>query len=197
MQVKDVFEEIFVGANLSISSKTIEKKEVYTLKKDNIIFNSIFPKETYYSYLNDKKDYKNLLENSLQKVKIPKTIKEKYYIRPSDIIISIKKPYKVLTDVLIKKDIIVNNNYIILRGIDRKKYTERYLTYYLEYIGIKEILNETKKTGNELSLADIKNIQLPNISITKQHDIYKKITNYIGTILEMEYKIEKTLQDNK
>ena len=73
-------------------------------------------------------------------------------------------------DVEAAEDIVIPNNFIILRGIDMDKYSYIFVANYLEKIGIRNFVEENKFTGN-LTLEDIKNIELPNIDKEKQMTI--------------------------
>lgn len=196
-KIKDVFEEVFVGVNLSTCSNTKEKKDVYTFKKDNILYGSILYNNFGYSKFKNREQYKQLSTNDLLKIKVP-NIKDKYYLRYGDIIISLKKPYRVFNNIITSSDnIIVTNNYIILRKIDSEKYYAPYIAYFIENIGILEMLIETDKRNTELSLENIRNIELPNISKKEQIDKYIEIKVLIKRILQSENRIKEILSDDK
>ena len=114
-----------------------------------------------------------------------------------DIIIFVKKPYRVGTYRFNKKlDIIIPNNFIVLRGINMDLYSYIFVTNYLEKIGIQEFVEKNNITGN-LSIEDIKKIKLPSISKDKQMKISKLInainerSSIYSTILENDDKIVK------
>ena len=197
MKIKDIFQEIFVGVNLNNYSKTDEIEEVYMFKKDNIVFNSILYNN--YGYTKFKKEpYKYLPNKDLIKVKVSKNIKDKYYLKFGDVVISVKKPYKTFNDVIVKKNkIMVNNNYIILRKIDSDRFYAPYISIYLEMVGIEKYLKTNpSRINDELSIEDIKNIEIPNISKKKQIDIYFKIKSYMTRIIECNENIQKILRED-
>ncbi|MBQ8892276.1 MAG: hypothetical protein IJ068_05415 [Bacilli bacterium] len=197
MKIKDIFKEVFVGVNLSNYSKNDETEEVYMFKKDNIVFNSILYNNYGYTKFN-KEPYKYLPNKDLIKVKVSKKIKDKYYLRFGDVVISVKKPYKTFNDVIVKNNkIMVNNNYIVLRKIDSDKYYEPYISMYLEFVGIEKYLkNDGKKLNSELSIEDIKNIEIPDISKKKQINLYFTTLSYIRNIIESQESIQKILRED-
>ena len=179
MLVKDIFEDIFTGFNIN-NSLTNDKyiKDIYTLQKDSI-------------------QYTNIIENRLIKKRFSTDIKKKYYMNERDIIIFIKKPYRVGTYRFNKKlDVIIPNNFIILRGINRELYSYIFVTNYLEKIGIEKYVQEHGITGN-LSIEDIKMIELPKITKSEQMKISKLINSInerseiYSTILNNDDKIIK------
>ena len=211
-KVKDIFEDIFLGVNLSSLSKKGEKQEVYTLNKDDIIGGSIFMKDIIYHKL-DNPDYSRTtkgiinimlegMDNTFTKLKtvsIPISLNRKFFLRSSDVVISIKKPYKVFAHHFARRSVVVNNNYVVLRGFDKVKYDRWYVAYYLEYIGIGELLNQSEfdRVNTELTLEDIKNIDLPDISIKKQRQWARSIRDCQQDMLRSKYKIEKLLESMK
>jgi len=153
MLLKDVFEDMFTGFNLTNSTgndKYID--EVYFIQKDSI-------------------QYTNIISNKLIKRTLACGIKNKYFMQGRDIIISLKKPYKVGTyQYDTKKKIIIPNNFVVLRGINRDLYSYIFVANYLEKIGIEKYVTENKIT-KDLTVEDIKNIELPNITKEKQMKI--------------------------
>lgn len=179
MLVENVFEEIFTGYNIN-NSITDDKyiNDLYTMQKDSI-------------------QYSNIIESKLIKKRFSGNIKRKYYMHDRDIIIFVKKPYRVGTYRFNKKlDIIIPNNFIVLRGINMDLYSYIFVTNYLEKIGIQEFVEKNNITGN-LSIEDIKKIKLPSISKDKQMKISKLInainerSSIYSTILENDDKIVK------
>jgi hypothetical protein len=196
-KIKDAFDETFVGINLSTCSNTQKKQEVYTFKKEHIVYNSILYNDFGYEILKNTERYDHLPNKSLSKIAVPENIKEKYYLKYGDIVISLKKPYKVFNDIIIKKDkVIATNNFAILRGINREKYYAPYLVYYIEKVGIENLLNKINKKSNELSLEDVRNIELPDIPRAKQIARYFEIKRLIKVLLKSEEKIDKILNEN-
>lgn len=162
MKVKDVFKEVIAGYNMTnarINDDCV--KDVYTLQKDSI-------------------EYTNIIESKLITKRISDDIKEKYYMSDRDIVIYVKKPYKVGTYRFNKDfDVVIPNNFIILRGINMDLYSFIFVTNYLEKIGIDEYVKEHNITGN-LSKEYILDIDLPSISKEEQ----MKISNLINRINE-------------
>ena len=154
MKIRDVFEDIFIGYNLT-NSTVDDKYAKYckSLQKDSI-------------------QYTNVIPNKLIEKKYSSDIKKKYYLQDKDIIIFIKKPYRVGTYSEDDNEIIVPNNFVVLRGIDSDKYSYIFLANYLERIGIKKYVEKNNKDGN-LSIEDIKEIDLPNIPKNDQIKITK------------------------
>lgn len=184
MKIKDVFDEIIVGYNITNSAMKDEYSKFYnTLQKDSI-------------------QYTNIIPSKLIEKKFTNDIKKKYFMQPRDILIYVKKPYKVGTYTIDDNlKVIIPNNFIILRGINIDNYNFIFVANYLEKIGIKDFVDKNKKQGN-LNIEDIKNIELPNIPIKKQmsissllNDINKRSTIY-SNILENDDKIIKYAIDS-
>ena len=168
MLVKDVFEEIFTGYNMTNSPVNDKySRDCYFIQKDTI-------------------QYTNIMESKLVKKRVMTDIKNKYIMKERDIIISLKKPYKVGTyrhTTIFNNDkkVIIPNNFIILRGINMDLYSFIFVSNYLEKIGIEKYIIENKvdeRVNKELSLEDVKNITLPDIKKDEQ----KKISNLMNSI---------------
>lgn len=197
MLVKDAFKEVFTGFNMNNSvSDDNYVKDVYFIQKDSI-------------------QYVNIIENRLINKRINSNIKDKYYMKERDIIISLKKPYKVGTyrfNNLFNKEkaIIIPNNFIILRGIDMNLYSYIFVANYLEKIGIEKYINDNqlnKRVNSELKLDDVINIELPDIPKSEQMRISNLINSInersaiYSTILEnddriVKYVLNKVIGDN-
>lgn len=146
MLIKDAFEEVFTGLNMS-NSVNNEKHtdEAYFIQKDSI-------------------QYTNIIEKKLVKKTITTDVKQKYFMKDRDIIISLKKPYKVGTYRFNShKPIIIPNNFVILRGINRDLYSFIFVANYLEKIGIDKYIKENGLASSDLTVTDINFIELPNI----------------------------------
>lgn len=177
MQIKDIFPEIFTGVNLNIGNSREEStREIYTLIKDSI-------------------QYTNIIEKKLVKKTINIDVKDKYKMYDRDIIISLKKPYKVGTYRFIKhKEIIIPNNFAILRNINRDKYSYIFVANYLERIGIDKYIKEHPNRRNEdLSIAEVKEIELPDISKEEQ----MKISNLVNKINERSALYNNLLENDE
>ena len=153
MKIKDVFEEISVGYNISNTTVKDKYSKIYkTLHKDSI-------------------QYTNIIDSRLIEKIFTGEIKKKYFVQPRDILIFVKKPYRVGTYTYeVNEDIVIPNNFIILRGINIDKYSYIFIANYLEKIGIKKFIEKNNFIGN-LTIDDIKKIELPDISKEKQMSI--------------------------
>ena len=153
MKIKDVFEEISVGYNISNTTVKDKYSKIYkTLHKDSI-------------------QYTNIIDSRLIEKIFTGEIKKKYFVQPRDILIFVKKPYRVGTYTYeVNEDIVIPNNFIILRGINIDKYSYIFIANYLEKIGIKKYIEKNNFIGN-LTIDDIKKIELPDISKEKQMSI--------------------------
>ena len=187
MLIKDVFKETFTGLNINnLTSDDKFTEDVYIIQKDSI-------------------QYSNIIEKRLIKRRISSNIKNKYIMQERDIIISLKKPYKVGTYRFNKifkeqKKVIIPNNFIVLRGINMDLYSYIFVSNYLEKIGIEKYVNDNKlneRVYKELLLEDVLNIELPEIPKTDQMKI-SELMNLINdrsaiysTILENDNEIIK------
>ena len=153
MKLKNVFEDIIVGYNFINASVKDEYSKVYKyLQKDSI-------------------QYTNIIESQLIERTFTGEVKKKYFVQPRDILIFVKKPYRVGTlSYEIKEDIVIPNNFIVLRGINMDIYSYIFVANYLENIGINKYIEKNNITGN-LTIEDIKNIELPDIAKEKQMTI--------------------------
>lgn len=163
MKIEDVFDDVYTGFNIINSRSTNSVEDVYFIQKDSI-------------------EYTNIIKNNLIKKKVSSNIKKKYVLEGRDIIISLKKPYKVGTCKYEMKDkkVIIPNNFIILRGINRDLYSYIFVANYLEKIGIDKFIREhsdLKKDNKDLTILDIKSIELPKISKDEQMKISKLMNN--------------------
>jgi len=183
MKIEEVFDEVYTGFNINNSRSTNIVEDVYFIQKDSIA-------------------YTNIIKNKLIKKRISSNIRKKYVLEGRDIIISLKKPYKVGTYRYDYKDkkIIIPNNFIILRGINRDLYSYIFVANYLENIGLEKYLKEhqdLKKDNKDLTVADIKSIELPKIDKDSQmkisilmNNINDRSTIY-STILKNDNEIIK------
>ncbi len=153
MKLKDVFEDIIVGYNLNNSAVKDEYAKIYkTLQKDSIQYTNIIPSR--------------LIEKAFSG-----DIKKKYFMQPRDILIFVKKPYRVGTYIYEDDlEVVIPNNFIVLRGINVDIYSYIFVANYLEKIGVQKYIEDNQIEGN-LSKEDIKNIELPDISKEKQMTI--------------------------
>ena len=159
MKIRDVFDEVIVGYNINNTVVNDKYSKLYkTLQKDSI-------------------QYTNVISSKLVDKVFSSDIKDKYFIHGRDILIFVKKPYRVGT--YTKDDdnkIVIPNNFIVLRGINMLYYSYIFVANYLEKIGIDKYVTENKISGN-LSKEDIENIDLPDISKEKQMTISKLLNN--------------------
>ena len=193
MLLKDAFEEIFTGFNMTNSIGNGKYTEdIYFIQKDSI-------------------QYTNIIIKKLVKKTITTEIKNKYYMQGRDIIISLKKPYKVGTyRYNSNKNIIIPNNFIVLRGINRELYSYIFVANYLEKIGIEKYVKDNKvdeRINKDLTVEDVKKISLPDIKKEEQMKI-SELMNLINersaiysNILEnddeiIKYALNKVVGDN-
>ena len=124
-----------------------------------------------------KKIQKNAMQNSkfipsrFIDEKLPFKLDDKYFLQKEDIIISLKEPYKASAnseDLELK--VLIPNNYVVLRNIDKKKYNYLFVVNYLNIIGIENLVNN-KYFNADLTIDDVKNISLPDISLYKQESL--------------------------
>ena len=162
MKVKEVFKEVFTGCNMTNAVSDDEKvKDIYTLQKDSI-------------------EYTNIIVNKLTRKRISNDVKKKYFMSDRDIVVYVKKPYKAGTYRFNNDlEVIIPNNFIILRDINMDLYSFIFVTNYLEKIGIDKYVKEHNIEGN-LTIENIENIELPDIPKEKQ----MKISNLINNINE-------------
>ena len=174
MKIKDVFEDVFTGFNInSLTTDNNFAKFYNTLQKDSI-------------------QYTNIIESKLIEKKIGTNIKKKYIMQPRDILIFIKPPYRVGT--YSKRNdlnLIIPNNFIVLRGINMDLYSYIFVTNYLEKYGIAKFVKERNITGN-LSKADIEEIELPDIPKEKQ----MTISPLLNAINERSASYSKILEND-
>lgn len=153
MKIKEIFDEIIVGYNQTNATVDDNYSKIYkTLHKDSI-------------------QYTNIITSKLIDKAFSSNIKKKYFVQGRDILIFVKKPYRVGT--CIKSDlpeIVIPNNFIILRGINTEKYSYIFVANYLEKIGIEKYIEDNKFLGN-LKIDNVKEIELPDISKEKQMTI--------------------------
>jgi len=178
MKVRDIFGEIRTGKYIDGTMTSNESMEVYTFKKEAI-------------------NYSTLVESKFEYRRVYYQVKDKYLMQPRDIIISLKKPYKVGTITYkTNKKILIPNNFAILRDINMDSYSFIFVSNYLERIGIEKYVNEHNITG-DLALEDIKNIDIPDVPKEEQmtiSELMKSInerSNTYSNILENDDKIIK------
>ena len=159
MKIRDVFDEVIVGYNINNTVVNDKYSKLYkTLQKDSI-------------------QYTNVISSKLVDKVFSSDIKDKYFIHGRDILIFVKKPYRVGT-YMFNDDmkIVIPNNFIVLRGINMLYYSYIFVANYLEKIGIDKYVTDNKISGN-LSIEDIKNIDLPDIPKDKQMRISKLLNS--------------------
>ena len=177
MKVKDVFEEVLTGFNINnLTTDNKFAKYYKTLQKDSI-------------------QYTNIIESRLIDKKIGTDIKKKYIMQPRDILIFVKPPYRVGTySKEANFDLVIPNNFIVLRGINMDLYSYIFVTNYLEKFGIAKHVKKKNITGN-LSKVEIEDIDLPDIPKSKQMTISKLLNSInersasYSTILENDDQI--------
>ena len=153
MKIRDVFSEIIVGYNINNTLVNDKYSKLYkTLQKDSI-------------------QYTNVISSKLVEKVFSSDIKDKYFIHGRDILIFVKKPYRVGTYTMDNNpEIVIPNNFIVLRGINMDYYSYIFVANYLEKIGIKKLVEKEKIDGN-LTITDIIKIDLPDIPKERQMSI--------------------------
>ena len=161
MLIKDVFKEVITGYNINNAAINDKYSKIYkTIQKDSI-------------------QYTNIINSKLIDKRFSGNIKPKYFLQNKDILIFVKKPYRVGIYKENNNDIIIPNNFIILRGLDQTKYNYIFITNYLEKIGISKYI-ENNNYINNLTVDDVKKINLPTISLENQN----KISTLLNSINE-------------
>ena len=147
--------------------------------------------------------FKKILKESMKNVKFIESrfseaerlnhnIDSKYMLHKDDIIISLKKPYKVacLSQEL-DYNVLIPNHYIVLRNIDSSKYNTLFVANYLNVVGIDNLINELDNQ-RDLTLYDIENIKLPDIPLSKQENMM----NLCDSINEKAVCYEKIMDND-
>ena len=154
MKLRDVFKEIDSGYNIS-NAKVDDRyaKKYATLQKDSI-------------------QYANIIEKKLVDKNFSSKIRPKYFMQPRDILIFVKKPYRVGTYTYELNDlkVVIPSNFIVLRDINMDLYSYIFVANYLEKIGIDKLVKDKNITGN-LTISNIEDIDLPDIPKTAQMSI--------------------------
>ena len=178
MKVSEAFREVINGYNVNNAIvKNEYAKEFKVLQKDSI-------------------QYTNIIKDKLVNKKFSNEIKDKFFLHPRDILIFVKKPYRVGTYPfeLNGLEVVIPNNFIILRDINMDYYSYIFVANYLEKIGIAKCVKKNSIEEN-LTIKDIKEIDLPDISKEKQMTISKllktvnKRSAIYSSILENDDKI--------
>ena len=140
MLIKDVFKEIIVGYNLTNSTtKNDYAKRYKTLQKDSI-------------------QYTNIIRDKLIEKSFTSEVKDKYFMKPRDILIFVKKPYRVGTYTYDDNiELVIPNNFIVLRDIDMDKYSYIFVANYLEKVIMEKFKEDNTKKGN-LSIGEIEDV---------------------------------------
>ena len=177
MLIKDVFKEIIVGYNITNSTtKNDYAKRYKTLQKDSI-------------------QYTNIIKDKLIEKSFTSEVKDKYFMKPRDILIFVKRPYRVGTYTYGDNiELVIPNNFIVLRNIDMNKYSYIFVANYLEKVIMEKFKEDNTKKGN-LSIGEIEDIELPDIPKDKQMTIspllksINKRSAIYSNILENDDKI--------
>lgn len=158
MKIRDIFKEQYKGFGVEKEGKA----------------------EPYKAYLIDSKDVENcninFSESNLKDVTM--TYKESHFLKPGDIIVSTRisssschvgllTNYPVTCEV---KRIIPKKNFIVLSGCNLDLFDPAFVANYLEYIGINKFF-EDKGKDVAISLEDVKDIEIPKVSLDNQKDL--------------------------
>ncbi len=158
--------------------------------------------------VSDRMDVKKIQKDSMKSskfitsrfvdIKLPAVIDDKYFLQDEDIIISLKEPYiaAAMSETLEEK-VLIPNNYVVLRNIDKEKYNYIFVVNYLNLFGINKLINKNVKNDiyTDLTINDIKSIVLPNISLEKQETVItlcnaiNQRAVYYETIMDNDKKI--------
>ena len=159
MLLKEIFKSIYKGLRVESESDTDGKNYyvVYTKDVGNCVIN--------YSKENIKC--------------INTQIKDKYLLKEGDIIIAAMPSnttchvgYCSSTE---DNNVIINKNFIILRNPINNNYNLEFIAEYLENIGINNFFKNNRTTKEALTVPEVEDIEIPNISIEKQNELMSLI----------------------
>ena len=174
MKIRDAFKEVRMGINLKSSKLQGEGDEIlcYTFRKNAL-------------------DYGLLLDDKLIEMNLYGEIEPKYFMQGRDIIISVKKPYKVVTyPYNTNLKIIIPSNFIILRDINMDKYSFIFVINYLNYIAMDKYF---KDKTSDLTIEEINDIELPDIPKVRQ----MKISGLMNNINKRGQLYSKLIKNDK
>jgi hypothetical protein len=162
MKIKDIFNDVFKGLSIETDDRITSKIKAYLI---------------------DTKDVENcqITYTNLQDVYM--NVKDKFFLKPNDIIVATIPSESTChvgvvngEDINNEKKAIVKKNFIVLRNIS-SQYKAEFVAAYLDIIGINDYFNKYKitidhfantKRKEALTIDDIKDIDIPNISLSKQ-----------------------------
>ncbi|MBR6133632.1 MAG: restriction endonuclease subunit S [Bacilli bacterium] len=159
MLLKEIFKSIYKGLRVESESDTDGKNYyvVYTKNVGNCIIN--------YSKENIKC--------------INTQVKDKYLLKEGDIIIasipSNKTCHVGYCSSTEDNNVIINKNFIILRNPINNNYNLEFIAEYLENIGINNFFKNNRTTKEALTVPEVEDIEIPNISIEKQNELMSLI----------------------
>ena len=159
MLLKEIFKSIYKGLRIESESDTDGKNYyvVYTKNVGNCIIN--------YSKENIKC--------------INTQVKDKYLLKEGDIIIasipSNKTCHVGYCSSTEDNNVIINKNFIILRNPINNNYNLEFIAEYLENIGINNFFKNNRTTKEALTVLEVEDIEIPNISIEKQNELMSLI----------------------
>ena len=165
---------ILGGANLSNKDK---KKKINGIK-------------SYRKLTTNSIESPSIIENKLEYDKFDEDLDEKYLLKKYDIVIYLKKKYKVGIFLGAEKNIVVPNAFIIIRDLDSNYYDPIFLANYLTK-NIDSLFEY--KGSNNINCEDVKDLELPLFSINKQKTISSLLTHLNRRISTYSNIIENDL----
>ena len=159
MVLKEIFKEIYKGLRIESDSST-DGRDYYV----------IYTKDVGNCVINYSKDSVKCLNMN---------VKDKYLLKEGDIIIA-SIPSNTTCHVgycssLDNDNVIINKNFIILRNPVNDNYNLEFIAEYLENIGISNYFLNNRNNKEALTIPEVEDIVIPEISIQKQNDLMSLI----------------------
>lgn len=185
MVLKEIFKDIYKGLRVESDSST-DGKEYYV----------IYTKDVGNCVINYSKDSIKTLNTN---------VKDKYLLKEGDIIIA-SIPSNATCHVgycssVDDDNVIINKNFIILRNPISDQYNLEFIAEYLEGIGIKDFYLNNRKDKEGLTIPEVEEIVIPDVSIQKQDELMSLIkpinerNRYYNKLIENDMEIKKYLMD--
>lgn len=159
MKIVDITEKIYSGQIISRVDAKEEVGDIVIEERKVLIPKAIFGGRVTHA--------------DLGIVKLKKAVDEERMTREGDIVLKLSTPYDAA---YIKKNdegLIVPSFCCVIRGGDTSKVDAEFLTAYLNTEYVREIL-KSKVAGTTMpmiKLSDIKNLEIPNLSLEKQKNL--------------------------
>ena len=185
MVLKEIFKDIYKGLRIESDSST-DGREYYV----------IYTKDVGNCVINYSKDSVKFLNMN---------VKDKYLLKEGDIIIA-SIPSNSTCHVgycssLDDDNVIINKNFIILRNPVSDQYNLEFIAEYLENIGIKEFYLNNRNDKEALTIPEVEDIVIPDVSIQKQDELMSLIkpinerNRLYNKLIENDTEIKKYLMD--